>query len=114
MAEGKDRKRLIKAARKVPVENILALLQRHEDLVDDYFLVYNSFLDCWFIRCWSRTNGMMDMTIEEEALGLACIEYMKSHGYLVFESEMEASTYVKARGWACSRSLSLERKLHDL
>jgi hypothetical protein len=99
-----DRKWLIKAARKVSVERIQELLRRDEDLVDDYFLVYNRDLDYWCIRCWSRTNGMMRMAIDDGPLAFAAIEYMKDHGYLQFESDAEASAHVKAQGWTCSRS----------
>lgn len=99
-----ERKKLIKAARQVPVEQVRELLRRDDDLVDDYFLIYNRDLDDWFICCWSRTNGMMTMTIEEDPLAIAAMEYMKNHGYLRFESTAEASAYIAAKGWTCSRS----------
>jgi hypothetical protein len=104
MRAGRNRKRTIKAARQIPVEQIVEFLRPHEDMVDDHFLVYESGLDAWFICCWSRTNGMMTTTIEDDVLDLACVEYMKSHGYLMFDSMEQASAHIKDRGWTCSRS----------
>jgi hypothetical protein len=99
-----ERKRLIKAARQVPVERVRELLRRDDDLVDDYFLVYNRDLDHWSICCWSRTNGMMEMAIDDGTLALAAIEYMKNHGHHQFKSDAEASAHIETRGWTCSRS----------
>jgi hypothetical protein len=98
-----ERKWLIKAAREVSVEQIHELLRRDDDIVDDYFLVYNRDLDYWFICCWSRTNGMMTMTIEDGPVHYATVEYMRNHGYLQFESAAEASAHIRAQGWSCSR-----------
>ena len=104
MGEGRNRKRTIKAARQIPVEQIVDFLRPDEDRIDDYFLVHESHLDYWFICCWSRTNGMMTTLMEEDVLHLACVEYMKSHGYMMFESLNQASTHAKTQGWTCSRS----------
>jgi hypothetical protein len=99
MGAGRDRKRTIKAARKVPAEHIHEVLPHDEDIVDDHFLVYNRDLDFWSICCWSRTNGMMTTTIEDEALYLACVEYMQGHGYLIFDSMAEVHAHARAQGW---------------
>jgi len=98
------RKWLIKAAREVSLERIREVLRPGDDIIDDYFLVYNHDLDYWFICCWSRTNGMMMMTIDDAPLSYATMEYMKNHGYLQFESEAEALAHVRAQGWTCSRT----------
>lgn len=98
------RKKLIKAARQIPVERVRAWLQRGDDLVDDYFLIHDRDLDIWCLRCWSRTNGMMEVAIDDGALALAVLEYMKNHGYHQFASDAEASAYIEAQGWTGSRS----------
>lgn len=102
MDAGQDRKPTINAARRVPVEQIQEVLRPDNDLVDR-FLVYNRDLECSCICCWSRTNGMMATLIEDGALAMACIDYMKGHDYLAFESMDEAVAHVKAQGWSYSR-----------
>jgi hypothetical protein len=93
---------MVKAARKFSIEQIGEVLRRDPDMVDDHFLVRD--LNFWSICCWSRTNGMMAITIEDDALSLACVEYMKRNGYLVFDSMAAASAHAKAQGWTCSRA----------
>jgi hypothetical protein len=103
-----DRKRVIKAAREVPLDEIREFLQKDDDLVDDYFLVYHRELDWWEICRWSRTNGRMSMTIEDGPFEYAVLDYMKNHGYLQFESDAEATTHIQAMGWTCSRTSMAE------
>jgi hypothetical protein len=79
------------------------ILRCSEDQQTEYFLVKNDDLDRWFVHCWNQTNGMMTMTIDDEPLAYAVVEYMKNNGYLQFDSNAEASAYAKARGWICSR-----------
>jgi hypothetical protein len=93
MGSGRDRKQTIKAARKIPVEQIREFLRDLESSADDLFLVHNDYLGGWFICPWSRTHGMAELTIEDDAFDLACVEYMKSHGYLIFDSHAQALDY---------------------
>src|SRR5438067_2405475 len=103
MRPGRDRKRVLKAARGIPVEQIRELLRLDEETME-WFVIHNAYLECDFIRCWHRMNGMMTLCIEDGAVHLACIDYMKNHGYLQFESDTAASAFIKAQGWTCSRS----------
>jgi hypothetical protein len=98
MGTSRDRKRVIKAARKIPIERILDILRKDDDAVDDAFLICNrddNRLVCW----WSRTSGLMISLIEDDAVSLACEEYLMSHSCLVFESEVAVLAHAKAQGW---------------
>jgi hypothetical protein len=75
MSRNTDRKRTIKAARTICVDQIRAFLGD-----GDYRLVYNRTLAHWF----NRVGESGEMTIEDAALHVACVEYMRTHGYPVF------------------------------
>src|SRR5262249_6673142 len=83
MSYGRDRKRLIKAARKFSDNQI------REFLGDgDYRLVHNRTLATWLIR----HGDSREVTIEDDALHLACVEYMRDHGYPLFFDPVEQAS----------------------
>jgi hypothetical protein len=93
---GRDRKRVIKAAEKLPIEQIADFVRDLKDSADDLFLVHDSLLG-WFICPWHRTGDISEMTIDDEAVHVACVEFMRTHGCLVFDSWASARAYTKTR-----------------
>jgi hypothetical protein len=91
MFEGQYRKRMIKQARKVPVDEVRRFI--HDGDLDgppQYFLLQSHGLE--IVRGWHPKHGIMELSMQDDVSYWACIEYLKSIG-LVVGSEEAALDY---------------------
>jgi hypothetical protein len=75
---GKARKRVLKQARKVPDEDIVQFLTSLGTPLSDFYLQerYGYTAIC----LWHPQNGSMETLIEDDAMGLAVIQYLERQG----------------------------------
>ncbi len=86
MREGRQRKRMIKLARRVSVEEIRAFLLNN-DHTPAYFLLRSNGYE--LLRGWHPTHGITELVMDDEVAYEACVLYLKDRG-IVFESEDDA------------------------
>lgn len=96
MGPGRQRKRLLKSARKIPLDQVWEVLACRPGEPPAYFLLKQHGFE--LIRGWSRKHGFVEMTICDNALAVACTEYLRFLG-LVFDSVEEAKSYSQPHGW---------------
>jgi hypothetical protein len=96
MGPGQQGKRLLKAARKIPLQDVCEELGCRPGEIPAYFLLNQYGFEV--IRGWSRAGGFFEISICDDALAVACSEYLRSLG-LLFDSSEAATAYSQPHGW---------------
>src|SRR5262245_2541656 len=94
MRPGQQRKRMLKLARRVPVEQVEGFVLRAPDPHPCYFVLHEHGNES--LCCWHAVYGD-EVSMQDEVFHQACCEYLKDRG-LVFESAASAAAYARARG----------------
>ncbi len=95
MGPGQRPKRLLKLARRVPVEEIRAWVQTGRDSHSRFFILRHNGTE--LLRSWHWAHGLMEITIEDDAAATAVTEHLKGLK-LVFDSIDAAMAYGREHG----------------
>lgn len=101
--QGKERKRLKKLAAAVPAEEIKEFLAVDKGSPVGHFLIGTSD-DNYTICCWHPSNGLMELTIDDDAMYEACIQFLVKNG-LTFQNRNEFFAHAKEHKWPNPRRL---------
>ena len=93
MGPGQERKRLLKLARRVPVQQVEDFLLPRPGAHPSYFVLREYGFEV--LRGWG-VQGIDEVSIEDDVFAHACCDYLKSRG-LVFESTDAALEYGRER-----------------
>ncbi len=96
MGPGQKRKRLLKLARRIAVEQIRASVQNSPDSHPRYFVLRQHGME--LLCSWHWMHGQMEVTIEDDVEAVAVSEYLKGLG-LVFDSSEAALAYGREQGF---------------
>jgi hypothetical protein len=94
MKPGQQRKRLLKLARRVPVEEVEAFVGGAGGSHPSYFVLREHGYE--FLCGWYH-NSTTEVSMSDDVFYRACCEYLKSRG-LVFDSDKAASEYARQQG----------------
>ena len=99
MGPGKQRKRLVKEARKLDPEEVRRTTLDHQGNPSMFVLrIHGHESLCAWPQPYDRAHALRLVTIEDDAVDLAVMEYLKSID-LVFETEGDAAAFATAKGW---------------
>lgn len=93
MLEGRQRKRLIKLARRVPIEDVRRFVCPDGDDIPSYFVLQEFGQEV--VRSWHFGNGdpdIYEVIMEDEVFCAAMVDYLKSRD-LVFSSDDDAIVF---------------------
>jgi hypothetical protein len=94
---GKARKRVLKQARKVPDEDIVEFLISLGTPLSDFYLQQRYGYTA--ICLWHPQNGSMETLIEDDAMGLAVIQYLERQGVPRIASRAELEQLARGNNW---------------
>jgi hypothetical protein len=95
MGPGQQRKRMLKLARRVPVQEVEEFVLRQPGSHPSYFVLREYGFE--LLRGWHNRHGITEVSMEDDVFYLACCEYLKAQGF-VFESTEAALQYARERG----------------